>query len=194
MNDIVNNNNNKPLSLVRLQTITENDLELIRKWRNQDEIRNFMYTNHIISPEEHRKWYEKISNDPSVKYWIFSNDGKMKNGLVCLYNIDAKNKSAFWGFYVGDLQTKGKGIGSRVEFTILDHVFLVMDLNKLNCEVLSFNEVALNLHKKFGFEEEGYFKKHIFRDNKYFDVIRLAMLKEDWLNIHRGRMLKLIAK
>jgi len=168
--------------------IGESDLELVRSWRNQDEIRNNMYTNHIISPQEHRAWYNKISKDPAVRYWIFSDDGIRKVGLVYLYDLDSKNRRAFWGLYVGDLGMKGGGLGSKVEFAILDHVFLNMDLNKLCCEAFVFNEPALRLYKKFGFEEEGYLKQHIFRDERYYDVVRLAMLREEWIGKHRERI------
>jgi hypothetical protein len=179
-------------SLIIFLPISEVDPELIRTWRNQDEIRNNMYTNHIISPEEHLAWYQKISRDPSVRYWIFSDDGIKKIGLVYLYDIDLKNRRAFWGIYMGDLRLQGKGIGSRVEFAILDYVFFDLNLNKLNCEVLAFNKPAIRFYKKFGFAEEGYFKQHIFRDNRYYDVIRLAVLKDDWVNKHRERIKKVM--
>lgn len=175
-------------SLITFFSISEVDLELIRTWRNQDEIRNNMYTNHIISPKEHLAWYQKISRDPSVRYWIFSDDGIRKIGLVYLYDIDLKNRRAFWGIYMGDLRLQGKGIGSRVEFALLDYVFSDLNLNKLNCEVLTFNKTAIQFYKKFGFEEEGHFRQHIFRDDRYYDVVRLAMLKEEWIGKHRERM------
>lgn len=172
--------------------LTEEDLELVRTWRNQAEIRNNMYTNHFISPEEHRAWYERISRDPQVKYWLFSDDGVKKIGLVHLYDIDLRNKRAFWGLYVGNTEIRGKGIGSKVEFAILDYVFFKMALNKINCEALSFNKPAIQFYKKFGFAEEGYFRQHIFRDGRYHDVVRLAMLKEDWVGKHRERMKKVM--
>ena len=178
--------------MITFLPIGQNDLELIRTWRNQDEIRNNMYTNHIISPEEHLAWYKRISANPSVRYWIFSADGIKKTGLVHLYNIDLRNRQAFWGLYFGDMGMKGKGIGSKVEFALIDYVFFDLNLNKLNCEVLSFNKPAIRFYKKFGFAEEGYFKQHIFRDNRYYDVVKLAILKDDWVNKYRERMKKVM--
>jgi hypothetical protein len=179
-------------NLIIFHPLREGDLELVRTWRNQDEIRNNMYTNHIISPEEHLAWYQKISKGPGVRYWIFSADGMEKIGLVHLYDIDLKNRRAFWGIYLGNLSSQGKGIGSRVEFAVLDYVFFALNLNKLNCEVLAFNKSAINFYKKFGFKEEGDFKQHIFRDGRFYDVVRLTMLKQEWTSQHRQRMKEVI--
>jgi RimJ/RimL family protein N-acetyltransferase len=36
------------------------------------------------------------------------------------------------------------------------------------------------MHKRFGFKEEGVFKKHIRRGDKYEDVIRTALFTNRW--------------
>jgi len=168
--------------------LEEDNLELVRNWRNQEEIRNFMFTNHIISQEEHRTWYNRIKKNPSVEYWIFSEDDAKKAGLVYLYNVDLINRLAFWGIYIGDLSLNNKGIGSKVQFAVLDYVFIKMALNKLSCEVFTFNNKALHFYKKFGFVEEDLFKQQVFRDGQHYDVLRLTMFRDDWLNKHRKRM------
>jgi RimJ/RimL family protein N-acetyltransferase len=36
------------------------------------------------------------------------------------------------------------------------------------------------MHKRFGFKEEGVFKKHVCRGDKYEDVIRIALFAHNW--------------
>ena len=38
----------------------------------------------------------------------------------------------------------------------------------------------LNIHKKFGFTVEGILKKHIKRNNKYIDIVRISMFVTEW--------------
>jgi RimJ/RimL family protein N-acetyltransferase len=58
-----------------------------------------------------------------------------------------------------------------------------LGLNKLCCEVLEFNDTVVQIHKKFGSELEGVFKQHIYKDGKFLNVVRMAILKEKWNTI-----------
>ena len=76
---------------------------------------------------------------------------------------------------------RGAGIGGKVEYNILSYVFDTLKYHKLCCEVLGFNEVVIKMHKKFGFKEEGIFKEHIYKNNQFHHVYRLAIFRKDWL-------------
>ncbi len=164
---------------IQLVDITEEDLELIRQWRNSKEVSQYMYTSDEITSEQQKKWFEKIKSDPSQKYWLIKYDEK-KLGLASLYNIKQNFKHCSWAFYLGNTNVRGAGIGSKVEYNILSYVFETMKFNKLMCEVFIFNDKVIQMHKKFGFKQEGLYKEHILKEGQYFDVIALAMLKSEW--------------
>jgi len=69
-----------------------------------------------------------------------------------------------------------------MEITALDYAFRKLKLEKLWCEVLEFNESVIRFHKKFGFQEEGIFKGHYLRDGERYDIHRLAIFKDQWLD------------
>ena len=81
---------------------------------------------------------------------------------------------------MADSSARGKGVGSFVEYSILNYVFNDLKLNKLCCEVLGFNEKVVKMHNSFGFLEEGLFREHIIKGGKIFDVVRLAVLRKEW--------------
>lgn len=164
---------------IKLIEIKEEDLELIRNWRNSEEVSRYMYTSDQITPEQQLDWFTKIKNDDSQKYWLIEYDN-IKLGLVSIYNIKQNFKHCSWAFYLGNSDVRGAGIGSKVEYTILNYVFEIMKFNKLMCEVFSFNEKVIQMHKKFGFQQEGLFREHILKDGKFFDVVALAILKCEW--------------
>ena len=164
---------------IELIPIKDDHIELVRKWRNSKEVSQYMYTEDVISSESQKEWFKYISNSDNYKYWMISYNNQLL-GVVNLYDIDTRNQSAFWAFYLGDTSVRGAGIGGKVEYQILKYVFDELKFHKLNCEVLGFNELVINMHKKFGFIQEGIFKEHIFKNNKYHNVYRLAIFANEW--------------
>jgi len=165
--------------MTSLRDLTPDDKEKIHAWRNLPEIRKYMYTDHVITAEEHDAWFQRITSDPSCRYWIIVCDSE-DVGLVNLYAIDRSNQRCYWAFYIVSPNVRGKGVGSFAEYSILRYVFDELKLNKLCCEVLDFNQGVVRIHKSFGFVQEGLYRKHIFKGGEPHDVVCLGMLREEW--------------
>jgi UDP-4-amino-4,6-dideoxy-N-acetyl-beta-L-altrosamine N-acetyltransferase len=165
--------------MISLRDLTAGDKEKMREWRNLPEIRKYMYTDHIISPQEHELWFGRILKDPSCRYWIIVCDAE-DVGVVYLYSIDRQNRRCYWGFYIVSPTVRGKGAGTFTEYSVLQHVFDEMEFNKLCCEVLAFNRGVVRMHHSFGFVQEGLFRKHISKGGEMHDVVCLAILREEW--------------
>ncbi len=179
--------------MISLRDVQSEDRAMIREWRNLPKVADYMYTDHQISPEEHAAWFSRVLQDTSCKYWIIVCDGE-DVGLANLYAIDRTNRRCYWAFYVVSPNVRGKGVGSHVEYTVLNYVFQELKLEKLCCEVLSFNEGVVEMHRRFGFVQVGLFRKHIFKRGVFNDVVCLAMLKEDWEALRPRQEEKLRAK
>ena len=110
----------------------------------------------------------------------------LKNGGYDFTNIpdpsdplNPVNKSATWAFYSSDVTRRG--VGTYMELAALDYAFLTLELNRLECEVLDFNEAVMKFHRKFGFSLEGTKRQAYFRDGVFYDIYSLSILKSDWL-------------
>jgi len=136
---------------------------MIRNWRNNSEVSNYMYTNDFIDADQQKKWFKQIKDDPTKKYWIIKVDDKYV-GVVNLYDIDKRNKRCYWAYYLAESSIRGKGLGRLIELNIIKYIFEDLGLNKLCCEVLSFNEIVVKIHKKYGSKIEGHYREHIFKD------------------------------
>lgn len=165
---------------INLRTISENDIEIIRIWRNSEQVSKYMYTSEYISKEQQIQWYNGIKKDDTCEYWIIQYDNK-KIGLASLTNINKVLNSCYWAFYLGDTSIRGVGIGGKIEYNVLSYVFDKLKLNKLRCEVFIFNEPVIKMHEKFGFRREAYYREHCEKDGKMLDVVGLAMLKSEWM-------------
>lgn len=148
--------------MIRLRHLKEKDLEKVMKWRSSEQVTSFMYTDPELNIEKQLEWYKMISSDESKQYWIIVLDDA-DIGVLNLDMIDRINLRCFWGYYIGELTNRGKGVARHLECNIYDYVFLTLKLNKLCGEILDYNKRVVEIHKKFGSEIEGIFRQHIYK-------------------------------
>lgn len=163
----------------KIRRLEERDLKLVLDWRNQLHIRENMYTDHIISWEEHVAWFHRVELHKNSEYFILEIK-EIPAGFLSIVDIDKKNGKCYWGFYIGDISAP-RGSGSIFEFLALNYIFNELHIRKLYCEVFAFNEKVIKLHKKFGFKQEGLFREHILKNNKYEDVVSLALFRNEYV-------------
>lgn len=166
--------------MIELTPVTERHRDQLRAWRNDPSVSQFMYTTHQISQAEHNAWFDRLQSSDDRRAWIIAMDG-IDVGATFMTGIDHDNSRASWAFYLADPRTRGKGVGSATEYRLLEIAFIEMKLHKLCAEVLSFNSAVFEMHKKFGFTEEGRLKEHWHRDGKWVDVHVIAMFRPTWL-------------
>lgn len=146
--------------------------------RNEPGIRNNMYTNHIIGKDEHLGWIKSLEKSNNTVFFAVIHEGDVIGG-ASLSGINRTHKRADWAFYISEKQ-HGKGLGSALERQFIDMAFRDFGIEKLNCEVISFNEKVIEMHKRFGFVIEGARRNHVIRDGGKFDAILLGITKDEW--------------
>lgn len=163
-----------------LRPMAREDLKMVLEWRNAPKVRENMYTQQVISLEEHQNWWARVKDNDAAKYLIFEASG-VPMGFVSFTNIDFDHKTAEWAFFASP--TAARRTGSKMELLALDFAFLNLELHKLSCEVLAFNTGVISLHKRFGFLEEGVFKDHKKLGGSFIDVYRMAIFATQWQDI-----------
>jgi len=161
-----------------LRELKEDDLEIVLKWRNSDRIKANMYSDHTITLSEHIEWFKRIKNSEKDKYLIFEYE-KKPIGLLYFNNIDLKNKTCYWGMYIGENYVPVKS-GIVLEYFAMEYAFDKLGMRKLCGEIFAFNDRVIKLHKMFGFSIEGILKKHVIKNKKYEDIVLVAMFREHW--------------
>jgi UDP-4-amino-4,6-dideoxy-N-acetyl-beta-L-altrosamine N-acetyltransferase len=158
--------------------VDEKLIELVRNWRNTKHVNQYMYTNHNISKEEHKKWIEKLRKKDSGIAWIIRYNGKSV-GLAQLSNIDYENKITEWGYYIAEEAFQSKGIGTASLKKLIKYVFEEMDFLKMKTIVLENNSVAIKLYEKFGFKKKGELNEKLIREGKQISIIEMELSKDD---------------
>jgi UDP-4-amino-4,6-dideoxy-N-acetyl-beta-L-altrosamine N-acetyltransferase len=162
---------------VSFRPLEDGDRDRLLAWRNSPQVAAYMYSDHLITPEEHARWFAEIAGDPTRAYWIIEMD-RTPVGLVNLYHIHSEQCK--WAYYLADPATRGLGVGAWVEFRTLDHVFSDLGLIRLWCEVLADNEAVWNLHLSFGFKVTERLEDHVIKGGVPRTVLCLKLTKEGW--------------
>jgi UDP-4-amino-4,6-dideoxy-N-acetyl-beta-L-altrosamine N-acetyltransferase len=155
-------------------------LEMVRNWRNNPSVSQYMITNHDISPEEHRLWIENLRTKTTAKAWVIRFDGKPV-GVVSLTNINFKEHTAEWGFYIAEESARGRGMGSKVLYQLLNYVFDTLRLQTLRTMVLGNNPLALSLYEKFGFRKLQTEPQSLRGETKTIDIFTMSISREEWV-------------
>ena len=164
---------------VALRPLRPDDKDRLLAWRNSPEVAAYMYSNHLITPREHERWFAGVEGDGRRDYRVIEIDGTPA-GLANFYDIDREQGRAAWAFYLAEPALRGRGAGGYIEFLMVERAFGELGLRKLWCEVLESNEAVWKLHQRFGFQIEARFRAHVVKGGQPQDVIGLGLLKADW--------------
>lgn len=172
---------------VNFSQLDNENVEHIRKWRNDPTVRNYMYNSEEISHDEHIKFIHSLISRKDKCYWlVYLNDKPL--GVVSIVDIDYNKASGEIGYYlIPQEQNSGKGLDFL--FTIYDFLF-----NYIGCELLfgrteihNINAIALNYYLGGQSSEQVV----IFNGTKYVEFI---FNKNEFIEIHKEKSnpLKLI--
>ena len=137
-----------------------------------------MYRQHEITRDEHDAWWSSVQDCNATLILLYEWHGEAR-GVVVFSDLTEQFRTGSWAFYSSPQAEKGTG--SRMEYLALDYFFDLLDMRKLNCEVLMTNNRVIRLHRRFGFSVEGYFSDHVTIDGSPLDVVRLAHFQARWL-------------
>ena len=171
---------------VRLKPLFECEkdaLDRMRIIRNHPQVRTYMYNDQEFDEETHQRWLNSQHNNADNAIYGAFVDGLLQ-GSVGLVGIDPVNRHAEWGFYLApDLQ--GHGLGEAMLFNMLDLAFAAHPVDKVNSEVIEYNQGSLAVHRNLGFVVEGRRRNHKLRDGEPFAAILLGITRQEWTDRRR---------
>ena len=167
--------------MIKFLKVREEHLEQILEWRTNPDVSRFMMTDIEYNMDNQLKWFKKISNDETKKYWIVKIEDK-NIGLINLEDIDQQSSRVSWGFYIGDMESRG--IGGTIPPYLYNYIFNKMHFHKVWGWVMEGNDI-LKLHKIHGYRIVGTMKDHVHKDDKWHDVHVVEMLREFWASQRR---------
>ena len=150
---------------------------MVLRWRNHEAIRKWMYSDTIISMQEHTDFLSNLLEDNKNFYWVVENEEGISLGTISLNKTDFKHKHAYLGIYsnpYNEIKNKGHLLIQCIE----NLAFKIAGLHTLKLEVIDTNQKAINFYKKSGFSEEGRLKEFVFKDGQWHDVIVMGIVND----------------
>lgn len=106
-------------------------------------------------------------------------------GFVALDGFDWAARSGWVGIGIGDEEYKGKGYGTEAMRLLLRYAFDGLNLNRLNLNVVSYNERAIRSYEQVGFRYEGTQREVICKEEQRWDIVDMGILRQDWELLNR---------
>ena len=137
------------IKLTNFVELTEDKIKKVLLWRNNAEIRKWMYTTDVISYAEHLNFIDHLNNDHGKKYFLVA---KEDEDIGVISFTDIGKDAVCFGLYASP-ETCVPGVGRILESVSIDYAFKEIKAEKLMLEVFIDNKRVINLHKKFGFKK-----------------------------------------
>lgn len=137
-----------------------------------------MLTDVELDMEKQRKWFARISTDPTVRYWIIRWHD-IPIGVLNLVEISLENRRCNGGFYLGDLNYKQ--LGAMIPPYLYNYIFRELKLNKIFSEVVASNTAALRMNRMHGWRDVGTYRQHVVKNGQLVDIVAIELLAETWL-------------
>lgn len=165
---------------IYLREIEISDTEDIIRWRNQEEVRKFFINQQPFTRQGHLDWFHNMIQTGKAVQFIITNKNDNKSiGSVYLRDIDYDHSKCEYGIFIGEPDYKGCGIGTQAAKLTIKYAFEVLQLNRIFLRVFADNERAIHSYQKAGFKLEGCFRQDVFVNQKFKDVIYMAILKKE---------------
>lgn len=168
---------------VKLKRLAEEDIELVRRWRNQSEVANYMEYRKHITAEAQKEWFKTVNNKFNY-YFVIEFEGK-KVGV-----INAKNYSPDLGFgeggiFIGDKNYIHSFAAVFATLCLLNFFFITLKLcEKSRARILRTNKKAIHYNRLIGY------KMLPDQENVYNQLYELTL--EDYLK-HGAKLNKAAA-
>ncbi|WP_409296911.1 GNAT family N-acetyltransferase [Peribacillus sp. SCS-26] len=103
-------------------------------------------------------------------------------GMIGLHYIDWQNKSTSIGYFLSE-SAQGKGIITRCVASLLDYIFTVLDLYRVEIKCAESNLRSQAIPERLGFTLEGTIRGSQFLYDHYEDIAVYSMLAPEWNRI-----------
>lgn len=135
---------------VILRLLDRDNLDLVRTWRNDPRINQYLIGRDFISQDKQEEWFQKLDTTKN-QYFIIQYRG-MKVGLVQICRIDHAAKSGYPGIFIYQEDHGSPYLPFQAMFTLNDYCFSILGLDRLYVEVFKSNTRAIHFDKAFGYE------------------------------------------
>lgn len=159
------------------------DIPRFVRWMNDYRTARPLAVHVPISEASETLWFDGMLADQGKGGYFFVAcllEDDRPIGTVGLFDLDLRNGNAGLGLAIGDPADQGRGHGSDMLRALLAWAFGMLRLERVWLDVYDINPRARALYERVGFVHEGVQRRAVFREGRYLDVHRMAILADEW--------------
>ncbi len=162
---------------------TFDDCVLFTKWEQQDYIKEFLTINKERTYEEVVREFILRELDKTNEQFTIIFKNKKPIGRVYLSKISRESDSLdLTRIYIGEKEYLGKGYGKEAMLLLLDYCFNTLNMERVTLDHYEGNPAG-KLYLDLGFKYEGIMRNAAKKDNKYYDLHLMSMLRDEYKEI-----------
>ena len=173
---------------ISLKEATQQDIEELYYWKYEEKEQEAKKWNGPYIPEPKmtkeeftKSWennYEVVPNIPNTL--IILVEDKLI-GTVGSYWIDRNTNWLETGIVIYDKNYWNGGYGTEAYKLWIDFLFRTTGLHRLGMSTWSGNVRMIKVAEKIGMKEEARVRQARMVDGKYFDAIKMGILRSEWV-------------
>jgi diamine N-acetyltransferase len=175
--------------LVFLRPGERTDIPLFVRWLSDARTTEHLALRSPIGQAMEERWFEDMLDHHGRDRWFFVicrlEDGRAV-GSIDLHALDLTNGGAGLGILIGDPADTSQGYGSDAIRALLDFGFGELRLERIWLDVYEDNARGRHVYERIGFSPEAILRRGVFRQGRYVDVHRLAVLRGEWTSSGGG--------
>jgi RimJ/RimL family protein N-acetyltransferase len=172
-------------SVVSLRTTMPGDLADYERWESPDlpaskyDCPWYPYKKGLMVARR-KKWLVGERKQPFSFLEIEGPQGEHLGWVNVCYRSDDPHTTEF-GIDICEDTFWGQGVGTKASTLWLDYLFREYDLTRIGFGTWEGNTRMLALGNRLGFWEEARIRRGCFIDGRYWDRIKMGILREEWL-------------
>jgi RimJ/RimL family protein N-acetyltransferase len=135
---------------ITFKPLSGDNLEMVRVWRNSDDVRLFMQYQEIITPEQQQTWFQQLDKETNYYFVAFQNE--IPFGLYNIKDVVFNIGIGEPGVFLKSRDLWETDCSMRGSIAILKFAFEILKLNALKCHVLKSNKKVLVYNQQMGFQ------------------------------------------
>ena len=169
---------------VRLTALDKKDVAAIARWHEDTGYLRLLDSRPALPRTEAavaEDWIDEAGKARDrVTFAIRPLDGEELIGTVGIDEIEWTHQVGSLSIGIGERKNWCKGYGYEAVQLVLAHAFKELNLHRVQLTVFAYNDAAIALYEKAGFQREGVFRQFLQRDGERHDMYLYGLLRREW--------------
>ncbi len=168
---------------VRLTALAAEDMVVVARWHQDSEFLRLLDARPAMPSTEAalKEWLEEErKGNANLHFGVHLTDGDALIGMIGLESISWGQQVSWISVGIGEAMERGKGYGYEAMSLAIDFAFRELNMRRVQLTVFSYNQRAMALYERLGFQREGAYRESLQRDGQLYDTYIYGLLRREW--------------